>query len=105
MRLGGDGVENSTDLLTPIAVAPAQVEKEEKKPAGTETPEQKDLFVRAQRRKLPDERKSRGSLYQDGEGRFHPVRVHGWPRTFDLRWPAVWRAAQGDRGQVDEYSF
>src|SRR5467141_3449769 len=58
MRLGGDGVENSTDLLTPIAVAPAQVEKEEKKPAGTETPEQKDLFVRAQRRKLPDERKS-----------------------------------------------
>src|SRR6267378_1535968 len=58
MRLGGDGVENSTDLLTPIAVAPAQVEKEEIKPAGTETPEQKDLFVRAQRRKLPDERKS-----------------------------------------------
>src|SRR5258707_13501905 len=58
MRGGGDGVENSTDLLTPIAVAPAQVEKEEKKPAGTETPEQKDLFVRAQRRKLPDERKS-----------------------------------------------
>jgi len=58
MRLGGDGVENSTDLLTPIAVAPAQEEKEEKKPAGTEIPEQKDLFVRAQRRKLPDERKS-----------------------------------------------
>src|SRR2546430_283509 len=58
MRGGGDGVENSTDRLTPIAVAPAQVEKEEKKPAGTETPEQKDLFVRAQRRKLPDERKS-----------------------------------------------
>jgi len=51
-------VENSTDLLTPIAVAPAQEEKEEEKPAGTETPEQKDLFVRAQRRKLPDERKS-----------------------------------------------
>src|ERR1700716_4140209 len=58
MRLGGDGVENSTDRLTPIAVAPAQEEKEEKKPAGTEIPEQKDLFVRAQRRKLPDERKS-----------------------------------------------
>jgi ribonucleoside-diphosphate reductase alpha chain len=58
MRLGGDGVENSTDLLTPMAVAPAQEEKEEKKPAGTEIPEQKDLFVRAQRRKLPDERKS-----------------------------------------------
>ena len=51
-------MENSTDLLTPIAVAPAQEEKEEKKPAGTEIPEQKDLFGRAQRRKLPDERKS-----------------------------------------------
>jgi len=58
MRGGGDGVENSNDLLTPIAVAPAQEEKEEKKPAGTEIPEQKDLFARAQRRKLPDERKS-----------------------------------------------
>src|SRR5882672_3446597 len=58
MRGGGDGVENSTDRLTPIAVAPAQEEKEEKKPAGTEIPEQKDLFARAQRRKLPDERKS-----------------------------------------------
>ena len=51
-------MENSTDLVTPTAVSPAQEEKEEKKPAGTETPEQKDLFVRAQRRKLPDERKS-----------------------------------------------
>jgi len=58
MRGGGDGVENSTDLVTPTAVSPAQEEKEEKKPAGKETPEQKDLFVRAQRRKLPDERKS-----------------------------------------------
>jgi ribonucleoside-diphosphate reductase alpha chain len=47
---------NSTDLVTPTAVSPAQ--EEEKKEAGTETPEQKDLFVRAQRRKLPDERKS-----------------------------------------------
>ena len=51
-------MENSTDLVTPTAVSPAQEEKEEKKPAGKETPEQKDLFVRAQRRKLPDERKS-----------------------------------------------
>jgi ribonucleoside-diphosphate reductase alpha chain len=58
MRGGGDGVKNSTDLVTPTAVSPAQEEKEEKKPAGTETPEQNDLFVRAQRRKLPDERKS-----------------------------------------------
>ena len=51
-------MENSTELVTPTAVSPAQEQKEEKKPAGTETPEQKDLFVRAQRRKLPDERKS-----------------------------------------------
>ena len=51
-------MENSTDRLTPIAVAPAQEEKEEKKPAGTEIPEQKGLFACAQRRKLPDERKS-----------------------------------------------
>jgi ribonucleoside-diphosphate reductase alpha chain len=58
MRGGGDGVENSTDLVTPTAESPAQEEKEEKKPACKETPEQKDLFVRAQRRKLPDERKS-----------------------------------------------
>jgi ribonucleoside-diphosphate reductase alpha chain len=58
MRGEGDGVENSTELVTPTAVSPAQEQKEEKKPAGTETPEQKDLFVRAQRRKLPDERKS-----------------------------------------------
>src|SRR4029077_9650978 len=57
-RGGGDGVENSTDLVAPIAVTTAQEQKEEKEPAGTETPEQKDLFVRAQRRKLPDERKS-----------------------------------------------
>ena len=49
-------MENSTDLVTPTSVSPAQ--EEEKKPTGTETPEQKDLFVRAQRRKLPDERKS-----------------------------------------------
>ena len=49
---------NSTDLMTPIAVSPEHEEKEEKKPTGKETSEQKDLFVRSQRRKLPDERKS-----------------------------------------------
>jgi ribonucleoside-diphosphate reductase alpha chain len=58
MREGGDGVENPTEPLTPTAVSPAQEEKEEKKPEGADTPVQKDLFVRAQRRKLPDERKS-----------------------------------------------
>ena len=34
---------NSTDLVTPTVVSPAQEEKEEKKAARTETPEQKDL--------------------------------------------------------------
>jgi hypothetical protein len=66
MRGGGDGMENSTDRLTPIAVGPAQVEKEEKKPAGTEIPEQKDLFAGAQRRKLPDERKSITHKFSNG---------------------------------------
>ena len=51
-------MENSTDLVTPTAKSPAQEQKEGKKPAGTDIREQKDLFVRAQRRKLPDERKS-----------------------------------------------
>jgi ribonucleoside-diphosphate reductase alpha chain len=58
MRGGEKGMENSTDLVTPTTVSPAQEEKEQAKPAGPETTEQKDLFVRAQRRKLPDERKS-----------------------------------------------
>jgi ribonucleoside-diphosphate reductase alpha chain len=37
---------------------PAQEVREERERARTETPEQRDLFVRAQRRKLPDERRS-----------------------------------------------
>src|SRR6266849_5300880 len=36
----------------------AKEEKEEKKTLGPEPPQQRDLFVRAQRRKLSDERKS-----------------------------------------------
>ncbi len=50
--------ENSADLVTPPSTSPAEAEKEEKKPASAEAPEQRDLFIRAQRRKLPDERKS-----------------------------------------------
>jgi ribonucleoside-diphosphate reductase alpha chain len=49
---------DSIDLATLAEASPAQEAKEEKKPAGTEAPEQRDLFVRAQRRKLLDERKS-----------------------------------------------
>jgi hypothetical protein len=46
------------NLASPLGASPAQIEKEEKRPANAEAPEQRDLFVRAQRRKLPDERKS-----------------------------------------------
>ncbi len=49
---------NSADLAPPPGTSPTQGEKEEKKPASAEAPEQRDLFIRAQRRKLPDERKS-----------------------------------------------
>src|SRR6266478_4151561 len=46
------------NLASPSGASPAQIEKEEKRPANVEAHEQPDLFVRAQRRKLPDERKS-----------------------------------------------
>src|SRR5712691_6644272 len=48
---------NSADLAPPPGTSPAEGEKEEKKPSA-EAPEQRDLYIRAQRRKLPDERKS-----------------------------------------------
>jgi ribonucleoside-diphosphate reductase alpha chain len=51
-------VGNSTDPEMPTAMSPVQEEKEEKKAVCAEAPEQQNLFVRAQRRKLPDERKS-----------------------------------------------
>jgi ribonucleoside-diphosphate reductase alpha chain len=50
--------ENSAALASPPGASPEQSEKEEKKPLSAEAPEQRDLFIRAQRRKLPDERKS-----------------------------------------------
>ena len=49
---------DSSDLSAPIGASPPQQEKEEKKTSGTEAPEQRDLLIRAQRHKLPDERKS-----------------------------------------------
>src|SRR6266568_4358292 len=49
--------ENSAALAVPPGASPEQSEREEKK-AVSGAPEQRDLFVRAQRRKLPDERKS-----------------------------------------------
>src|SRR5712691_5692351 len=50
--------ENSAALASPPGASPAHGEKEEQKPVSAEAPEQPDLFARAQRRKLPDERKS-----------------------------------------------
>src|SRR6266851_5915347 len=59
---GRIGVEEQmiaeANLASPPGASPAQIEKEEKRPANAEAPEQRDLFARAQRRKLPDERKS-----------------------------------------------
>jgi ribonucleoside-diphosphate reductase alpha chain len=49
---------NSADLAPSPGTSPAQSENEEKKPVSAEAPEQRDLFIRTQRRKLPDERRS-----------------------------------------------
>src|SRR5260370_176106 len=58
--------ENPAALASPPGASPAHGEKEEKKPVSTEAPEQRDLFARAQRRKLPDERKSITHKYSVG---------------------------------------
>jgi ribonucleoside-diphosphate reductase alpha chain len=58
--------ESSAALASPPGASPAHGEKEEKKPVSTEAPEQRDLFARAQRRKLPDERKSITHKYSVG---------------------------------------
>src|SRR6266446_5909117 len=50
--------ENLAALAVPPGGSPAQSEREEKKAVSAGAPEQRDLFARAQRRKLPDERKS-----------------------------------------------
>lgn len=50
--------ENLAALAPSPGTSSAQSENEEKKPVSAEAPEQRDLFARAQRRKLPDERKS-----------------------------------------------
>jgi len=49
---------SSANLASLPGTTAAKEEKEEKKTLGPEAPEQRDLFVRAQRRKLSDERKS-----------------------------------------------
>src|SRR5260370_4282089 len=59
---GRIGVEEQmiaeANLASPPGASTAQIEKEGKRTANAEAPEQRDLFARAQRRKLPDERKS-----------------------------------------------
>src|SRR5260370_29980537 len=49
---------NSADLAASPGTTVEESEKEEKKPVSAETPEQRDLFIRTQRRKLPDERRA-----------------------------------------------
>src|SRR5258707_13337137 len=49
--------ENSGALAVPPGASPEQSERE-KSPGNAEAHEQRDLFARAKRRKLPDERKS-----------------------------------------------
>jgi len=50
--------ENPVNLAPSPGTSLAQSENEEKKPVSAEAPEQRDLFIRTQRRKLPDERRS-----------------------------------------------
>src|SRR5258707_11247061 len=50
--------ENSAALSVPPGASPEQSERGEKKAVSAGAPEQRDLVARAQRRKLPDERKS-----------------------------------------------
>lgn len=50
-------ITNATDLA-PSDTPTGEQEKSKERPSATEVPEQKDLFARAQRRKLPSERKS-----------------------------------------------
>jgi len=47
-----------TDPVAPSATLVDEREKQKDQPFAAEVPEQQDLFARAQRRKLPDERKS-----------------------------------------------
>jgi ribonucleoside-diphosphate reductase alpha chain len=49
---------DSTDPTSPTVTSPPEPEKEQNKPSSAEAPEQRDLLIRAQRHKLPDERKS-----------------------------------------------
>ncbi len=50
--------ENPVDLAPSPGTSLAQSENEEKKPVSAGAPEQRDLFIRTQRRKLRDERRS-----------------------------------------------
>ena len=101
--------------------------KKEKKVELLE-PEQRELFARAQREKMPVERASvthkfsvgghegyitvgmyednrPGELFhQDGQGRLDAIGRDGWIGVDDFAGPAVWSAAEGIRGQAGEYA-
>jgi ribonucleoside-diphosphate reductase alpha chain len=48
----------TSDSVQSVGVPVVEQDRPKEQPSATETPEQRDLFPRAQRRKLPDERKS-----------------------------------------------
>lgn len=50
--------ENSAALASPPSASAPQSDNDEKALASAEVPEQRELFIRTQRRKLPDERRS-----------------------------------------------
>src|SRR6266478_8957386 len=80
---------NSTDLAPSSGTSTAQSEREEKKTASAEAPEQPDLFARAQRRRLPDERKSITHKFAVGghEGYVIVGMYKGEHRRSSSRWP------------------
>ena len=51
-------IATPTDPVPPPATPVVEQETQKEQPSAAEAPEQQDLFARAQRRKLPDERKS-----------------------------------------------
>jgi hypothetical protein len=113
-------VESTTpsDSASSAGIPVVEQNRRKEQPAATEAPEQRDMFARSQRRKLPDERKSvthkfsvgghegyiivgmyeegpRRNLHQNGQGRIHALGLHGRCSSFDLDRFAIRRAAPG----------
>ena len=121
--------ENLAALAVTPGASPEQSEREEKKAVSAGAPEQRDLFARAQRRKLHDERKSithkfsvgghEGyiivGMYEEGgpgeifikmakEGS-HAFGFHGWTRAFKFDRPSVRRATESSGGQAHQHAL